>query len=61
VKSIKIDIRDIGLEDTRWMELADDRDRRQDWVVSGVGALLPSSTLVSYKLLQSVTNVMKKK
>jgi hypothetical protein len=41
---------DIGFEDRRWMELADGRDRRQDWVVSGIGALLPSSTLISYKL-----------
>ena len=50
MKSMKLDIRDTGLEDRRWMELADDLDKRQDWVVSGAGALVTSSTLVSYKL-----------
>jgi len=58
MKSIKMDIMDTGLEDGRWMELADDRDKRQVWVI-GAGALVPSSTLVSYKL--SLTNGMKKK
>lgn len=45
-----MDIMGTGLEDRRWMDLADDRDKRQDLVVSGAGAQLPSSTLVSYKL-----------
>jgi hypothetical protein len=28
---------DSGFKDRRWMDLADNRDKRQDWVVSGVG------------------------
>jgi len=31
---------DTGLKDRRWMKLADDREKRQDWVVSGAGALV---------------------
>jgi hypothetical protein len=52
----KVDLREIGCEDGRWMELSQDRVQWQTVVLAvlNLGVLLPKSCLINYFISTSV-------